>query len=878
MKFRPKKNTDKAYKYKDLRTYASTEWLAEGKKKYRTVFENIETRYIYAELSFHNKLFDAQDWQAQVVLKCFRIRGQHEREELCKIHSDLKVSQDQPVVYVREGWGNQEPGLFWTRGDYVWEAYIEDELVGTKLFYVENGGPLAPNDNPYFEIQGIRLFEGTNQGVPEDERKYYRQFDSQSARYIWAEIHLDNLQEEEWFCELQFNFYNAAGQLKGQTQELRRVAKSEDDFVVITGWGANAQGSWYVGSYTLELVFMDHRLAIVPFEVGTENIEGEPHILEGYRHLPAQESADDTEPEESFEEVMERLNRMIGLERVKKKIEDYTYYLKFLQIRKERGFVEKYPMNLHAVFKGNPGTGKTTIAKMLGSIYHNLGLLSKGKVVEVSRAELVGQYIGQTAPRVKEIIEQARGGVLFIDEAYALIRNNKDSKDYGHEVIETLVKEMSDGPGDLAIIVAGYPKEMEVFLQSNPGLKSRFNIVFEFPDYLPQELSLIAELAAKDHDVRFEPDAKALLDKKITEGYRTRDRSFGNARLVYSLVEESKMNLGLRIMKTVQDATPTDQDLRRIQAEDVRPLFFKDEKRLPNLAVDEELLRESLSELNAMIGLGDVKDQIKELVRLVKFYRETGRDVLNRFSLHAIFKGNPGTGKTSVARILARIYKALGILERGHIVECDRQSLVAGYVGQTAIKTQEKIEEALGGVLFIDEAYALTNNPDGNDFGREAIEVILKQMEDRRGEFIVIVAGYPSNMDKFIESNPGLKSRFDRTLTFKDFAVSELMQIALQMLQRADLQPDTEAIDYLQSRLKELYQRRDHYFGNARTVRKIIDEAIKKQHLRMSNVPSAGRTPQLLSVLNTEDLRTINFADEELSGREKMGFRMSDRN
>lgn len=877
MKFRPKKSTDKPYKFKSLRTYASTEWLAEGKKKYRTVFENTQTQYIYTELCFHNKLFDAEDWETQINLKCFRVRDHKEREQLCDIHSSVKVPKNRDLMFVREGWGNQEAGLFWTRGDYVWEAYIEEEFVGSKLFYVEDGGPVRPNDNPYFEIDSIRLFEGPNQGIDDESRTYYTQFDANQARYIWAEINLDNMQEKEWFCELQFNFYNATGQLKGHTAELKRISRDEDEFTVITGWGANSKGSWYMGSYTLEITFMDQRIAIVPFEVGDVYLEGEVRVIENFRYRPAEREEQEEEDTETFEEVMQRLNRMVGLQRVKQKIEDYTHYLKFLQLRKERGFEEKQPLNLHAVFKGNPGTGKTTIANMLGKVYKNLGLLSRGKVTEVSRAELVGQYIGQTAPKVKEVIEEARGGVLFIDEAYALIRNNDDSKDYGHEVVETLVKEMSDGPGDLAIIVAGYPKEMDIFLNSNPGLKSRFNVVFEFPDYLPQELSRIADLAAKDHEVRFTSKAKQMLNKKITEGYRTRDRSFGNARLVYSLVEEAKMNLGLRVMGPASKEAPTNEDLRLVRVDDVYPLFRKDEKRLPDIAMDEELLRDSLAELNGMIGLTEVKEQIKELIRLVKFYRETGKDVLNRFSLHAIFKGNPGTGKTSVARILARIYKALGILERGHIVECDRQSLVAGYVGQTAIKTQGKIEEALGGVLFIDEAYSLTSHSDGNDFGREAIEIILKQMEDKRGEFIVIVAGYPKNMDKFIESNPGLKSRFDRTLDFKDFKVKELMEIALQMLKRADLQPDQKAMDYLNNRLRELYNRRDNYFGNARTVRKIIDEAIKQQHLRMSNVPSAARTKKVLATLSTDDLRTINFADEALSGREKVGFRMSDR-
>ena len=167
---------------------------------------------------------------------------------------------------------------------------------------------------------------------------------------------------------------------------------------------------------------------------------------------------------------------------------------------------------------------------MMGRLYNKMGLLSKGHVHEVDRSDLVGEYIGQTAPKVKEAIQLARGGVLFIDEAYALARSAEDSKDFGREVIEILVKELSNGPGDLAVIVAGYPKEMKTFLDSNPGLRSRFKLTFEFADYLPQELSKIAEFASQEKEVTLAPEAKVLVDEMITEAYRSRDRAFGNAR------------------------------------------------------------------------------------------------------------------------------------------------------------------------------------------------------------------------------------------------------------------------------------------------------------------------------------------------------------
>jgi SpoVK/Ycf46/Vps4 family AAA+-type ATPase len=533
-------------------------------------------------------------------------------------------------------------------------------------------------------------------------------------------------------------------------------------------------------------------------------------------------------------------------------------------------------ISLHSVFKGNPGTGKTTVAKMIGKVYHKMGLLSNGKVHEVSRADLVGQYIGQTAPKVKEAIDKARGGVLFIDEAYSLVRSKEDSKDYGQEVVETLIKEMSDGPGDIAIIVAGYPKEMDVFLNSNPGFKSRFNLYFDFPDYLPQELIQIVEVCAKQRNVEFVADAMIFLGKKITEAYRSRDSSFGNARLVNSLVDEAKMNMGLRVMK---NADPTNSEklpeetLRTIVLEDVEKVFKNRERRLPDLPIDDAMLQEAMTELNNLIGLREVKNQIHDLIKLTQFYKDTGKDVLGSFSMHTVFKGNPGTGKTSVARIIAMIYKALGILERGHIVEVDRQALVAGFIGQTALKTKEKIDEAIGGVLFIDEAYALAGEG-GNDFGKEALEVILKQMEDRRGEFIVIAAGSPDNMDRFIEMNPGLKSRFDKTLIFTDYSADELYAIASNMLMAERLVTDADAEVHLRKYLNLLYDRRDKYFGNARSVRKIISQVIKNQHLRMSMIDKKLRTAEMLATITLEDLKDFNL-DEDAGSGKRIGFMRS---
>ncbi len=873
MIFKDSKDKEEAlggnYKIKDIKVFGSKENLYKNEKKYRKVYDQSECRYLYCELSFYNKLFDESEWSADIRFECTDKEG----TRICQLRKKMPINKDKNIIFVREGWGTPTIG-YWKEGTYRWEVFLNDDSVGSATFYVVSGGIVTPNNNPYFDILEVRLFESAQEGLPIAQRNYLKTFATSKTRYLNIEMRLANKQKDlEMFpLDLQFNFYNDSGQQKAFMSYFKELRNQSEEILLDTGYGSNSSGYWYEDRYTLEVIFMDQLIAVIPFEVAEEEEEEEMPI--GFSSNKEIEAILTKHVEKvSFEEAKTELEAMIGLSSVKAQINELASYLQFLKVRKEKGLEDDQQLNLHSVFTGNPGTGKTSVANMLGKIYHSLDLLSHGRVYEVGRADLVGEFIGQTAPKVKKAIDKARGGILFIDEAYALTNRGDDGKDFGREVIEVLLKELSDGLGDLAIIFAGYPKEMANFLNYNPGLSSRLRNVIHFPDYSPNELMNIAEFTAQKRGILISKDAKEIIHKRLVDIYRNRNEQFGNARFVNAIIEEAKQNMAIRLMNDHQDLQQLEAEkLSVLEEADVHKVFRTGTDDRVHLPVDEALLKDTLMQLRELVGLENIKREVDEMTKLVRYYQEIGKDIRKAFSLHSVFTGNPGTGKTTVARLMVQIYKALGILERGHLVECDRKSLVAGFIGQTAIKTGELIDKALGGGLFIDEAYSLTTGG-ANDFGREAIETLLKKMEDHRGEFMVIVAGYPEEMTTFIEANPGLMSRFDKEFSFEDYNDKELMAIAKMMFSIEELQLNTAAEEHLNAYIQKLLDNKHKYFGNARTIRKIVGETIRRQNLRMAEMPAAKRSLDLVKEVTLDDISNFQLMENEIEKKKGIGFR-----
>ena len=553
----------------------------------------------------------------------------------------------------------------------------------------------------------------------------------------------------------------------------------------------------------------------------------------------------------------EKLDKMIGLKVVKNQIDKILLANKAERQRVKLGGRGRA---MHMIFEGNPGTAKTTVAELFAQIAKEHGILKSGIFVERSGLELSGLI---SSYAIHQAFDEAKGGVLFIDEAYALC---------GSGAVTTLIRELEMKRNEVIVIFAGYGDRMKNFIEQNEGLKSRIPYTVHFPDYSPDELLQIYDYILDQDGYTATSGARSAAREIF--GKAVKIKNFGNGRYARTLAEKSTLNMSVRLAKKYKDKDIPVSELYKVIKDDV----FNPDDTIVNCNNGErrrgkvEAQKTARERLADMIGLESAKKLIDSAIATFKMQKRLLKRgvVLDNNTMHMVFTGNPGTAKTTTARLMAEILKEEGILSSGVFVEAGRADLVGQFVGHTAPKVRKKFDEANGGVLFIDEAYSLNDGSDHGSFGDEAINTIVQEMDNRRGDMIVVFAGYPDEMKSFIERNPGMSSRIGYRVNFEDYSVEELCEITRYQVEAKHLHITDDAIE----KLIPIYEkaRLNRTFGNGRYVRRAVELAISNLAVRLDKIDDKDLTDEILMTIEAEDIAAPELDPESTKQARRIGF------
>ena len=514
----------------------------------------------------------------------------------------------------------------------------------------------------------------------------------------------------------------------------------------------------------------------------------------------------------------EKLHGMIGLKNLKMELESHLNMVRMMKKRNEMGILSDIPP-LHMAFLGNPGTGKTTVADLIGEIYASLGILSIGKVVCVERKDLVGQHIGETEHIVSEVLKKAKGNVLFIDEAYTLC-HSENPNDFGRIAIGSLLTSLSKDNIDMLVILAGYTEEMERLLDSNVGLRSRIPYRFYFEDYTVDELMEIGKKVAKDNKYRFTSSALKALKEYVSDMMADRTENWGNGRFISRLIKNEIIpNMSSRLQELPPEKLNDVRSLTTICKSDIPVFHKKNDGSLKCISPDEKAVSEVLSDLDNMIGLDGIKENIRDFVRVVRNLHDSGKSYAEMFSLRWNFVGNTGTGKSTVAEIMGRLLKALGILDKGNVVEVKFEEIYNVSEQKADLILKNAVMKSINGVLFID----------GDSFIFKKSEYMFDSnwLLCKLSSMLVELSGYNAIIIAENERHNVLQE-IGHSLMFPDYTDIELLLILKQCLGRHNLNLSEDAFGILHDYIKWLCTRRELGYANARTMKLISDNIAEK--------------------------------------------------
>lgn len=717
----------------------------------------------------------------------------------------------------------------------------------------------AVADQTEIKLISVRMFDLLD-NLNLDKRTYVIQFEQSSTKYIAAEILLQN----PFFKIENFSF-------RGLTiwyLDDEEVGRNDFDFDTqkeweivefVQSWGTPIPGFWKSGEARIEIYFDDKLICKHVFIIGDEQIVNFQNLkLPVVDNLNKQITSQPKIIEqvalrsisnEPVSDLLEELNGLVGLNQLKQSLGDFITYLNFIQERKRRGIDTGEQFNTHCIFLGNPGTGKTTVARLLGKFFKAIGLLENGHVVEVDRVGLVGEFIGETAQKTEKIINQAIGGILFIDEAYSLKRNNS-GQDFGQEAIDILLKRMEDHKNELIIIAAGYPDLMKSFMDSNPGLKSRFTHIFSFDDYAPEELASIMKIFASKERYKITDEACQILKHKLDKICSVKDESFGNARFIRNIFTSSKIQLSKRFQKLPDDEKDF-SSINIISKEDIIEAFYDHSKNTAGVSINVDKIEKYLSEFCNLAGLDEVKMTFNKLLAGIKLEKlKKDRFITsNPRNLNSIFISSPGLGTSHVARLIGKIYKELSLLKNGHLTEIDSSTFSELNKSDSFKKLEKIFDESMGGVLLVNQAVVTLNA--NHDFSDSLLQEFLRKLYISKDKLVTILSGTREEIADLFDSVPLLPNQFPNFFVFDEYTPRQLLEIALNICQKKNYQLDEGAWQELLEMLILRRKNKKLTSCNARTIKEILNKAIEKQEERILS----------LTEIKDEELMTLTFDD-----------------
>jgi SpoVK/Ycf46/Vps4 family AAA+-type ATPase len=709
-----------------------------------------------------------------------------------------------------------------------------------------------------FEIISVKMFD-LEESLQSQKRTYILQFDQSRTSYIASEITIKNP-----FVNINQSILNGLTIWYLDDEEIGRnpfsleLNKEWELVEFVQSWGTPMPGFWKQGEGKIEVLLDNNLILKQAFQIGDSTIIDFRNGLISDKEIPSKLVTQQPKKIEHLSHTLvdnaslpflfEEFENYVGLKSVKQSLKDFITYLDFVNERKKQGIETEESISANCIFLGNPGTGKTSIARLLGKFFKSIGILENGHVIEVDRSQLIGEFIGETAQKTDKVINQALGGILFIDEAYSLKRDNL-GQDFGQEAIDIILKRMEDYKNKFFVIAAGYPDLMQNFLESNPGLKSRFTHYFTFEDYTETELTEIFTIFANKEKYSISKETESSLTEKLKIINGKNEKSFGNARFVRNLFNQSKIELSKRYQMLDEDQKDF-SSLNTLMQEDIQSAICILENRSDKDSL-EKRVDKYLNEINQLVGLDDVKISFNKIIASLKVDKlKKDRSIASiHKNLNSIFIAEQGSGTTTVARLYAKSLQTLERLSKGQLVEIDGSTFYGLNKIDAYLMIDELFKKLLGNVILVNDVSAALQCT--NDFSDSLLQYFLKKLYLISDDVVVIFAGNKDEIETLINNFPVLGNQFPNIFNFESYSTRQLLEVALNICQKNNYQLDEGAWQQMLELIVELKKETRKNFYNSRTIKEIIFKAISFQENRIVSAKN----------INESDLMMITFDD-----------------